>query len=255
MFEAFGTIKYCRLASSQYPGRHKGYGFIEYETDQAAVDAITSMNLFDLGGQYLRVGRAITPPNCLDGPAAPSSMPTAAAVAAAAATAKIQAMEASGLSTAATNGAAAVGPPGLAMPTPVGLTTQNQTPGLLPASGVQPVLAANAPGVITGVTVTPPPGQPAAVPIAPPQLLSTLPVTLLPSQAKGSPTVNNTANAAKPMTALEQAAAIAAQKEKELKDGNEEPQSLQQQENIVIKGSSARHMLMQKLMRKNEVRG
>jgi hypothetical protein len=30
---------------------------------QAAVDAISSMNLFDLGGQYLRVGRAITPPD------------------------------------------------------------------------------------------------------------------------------------------------------------------------------------------------
>lgn len=53
------------------------------------------MNLFDLGGQYLRVGRAITPPNALMGPSSGSSvMPTAAAVAAAAATAKIQAMDA-----------------------------------------------------------------------------------------------------------------------------------------------------------------
>lgn len=53
------------------------------------------MNLFDLGGQYLRVGRAITPPNALMGPSTGSSiMPTAAAVAAAAATAKIQAMDA-----------------------------------------------------------------------------------------------------------------------------------------------------------------
>lgn len=33
-----------------------------------------------------------------------------------------------------------------------------------------------------------------------------------------------------------------------------EHQTLQQQENVVIKGSSARHMLMQKLMRKNESR-
>lgn len=53
------------------------------------------MNLFDLGGQYLRVGRAITPPNALLGPSAGAgAMPTAAAVAAAAATAKIQAMDA-----------------------------------------------------------------------------------------------------------------------------------------------------------------
>lgn len=35
----------------------RGYGFIEYETPQAAQDAVSSMNLFDLGGQYLRVGK------------------------------------------------------------------------------------------------------------------------------------------------------------------------------------------------------
>lgn len=38
------------------------------------------MNLFDLGGQYLRVGKAITPPNALLGPPTGSSvLPTAAA--------------------------------------------------------------------------------------------------------------------------------------------------------------------------------
>ena len=35
----------------------RGYGFIEYETQQGQVDAVASMNLFDLGGQYLRVGK------------------------------------------------------------------------------------------------------------------------------------------------------------------------------------------------------
>jgi len=65
VFEAFGPIKYCKLAPGSTPSRHKGYGFIEYETQQAAIEAIASMNLFDLGGQYLRVGRAITPPNAL----------------------------------------------------------------------------------------------------------------------------------------------------------------------------------------------
>lgn len=82
------------------------------------------MNLFDLGGQYLRVGRvstqkylstvvekmistcfcynlntvllfqAVTPPDAAQAPACPASMPTAAAVAAAAVTAKITAMDA-----------------------------------------------------------------------------------------------------------------------------------------------------------------
>ncbi|KAL8613295.1 hypothetical protein ACOMHN_052535 [Nucella lapillus] len=95
VFEAFGKIKYCRLAQDPArPGKHKGYGFIEYDSIQAQVDAVTSMNLFDLGGQYLRVGKAITPPETA-APAPPqSSMPTAAAVAIAATTAKIQAMDA-----------------------------------------------------------------------------------------------------------------------------------------------------------------
>lgn len=33
----------------------------------------------------------------------------------------------------------------------------------------------------------------------------------------------------------------------------QEPQTLQQQENMVIKGTNARHILMQKLMRRTEV--
>ena len=36
---------------------YRGVAFIEYDTAQAAIDAVSSMNLFDLGGQYLRVGR------------------------------------------------------------------------------------------------------------------------------------------------------------------------------------------------------
>lgn len=99
VFEAFGPIIFCRLSQGNSLLSHKGYGFIEYATKQAMDEAISSMNLFDLGGQLLRVGRAITPPNALMGPVTTivpnnSAMPTAAAVAAAAATAKIQAMDA-----------------------------------------------------------------------------------------------------------------------------------------------------------------
>jgi RNA recognition motif-containing protein len=35
----------------------RGFGFIEYDNPQSCVDAINSMNLFDLGGQFIRVGR------------------------------------------------------------------------------------------------------------------------------------------------------------------------------------------------------
>ncbi|XP_057712584.1 poly(U)-binding-splicing factor PUF60a [Corythoichthys intestinalis] len=62
VFEAFGKIKSCMLAREPTTGRHKSYGYIEYEKPQSAVDAVASMNLFDLGGQYLRVGKAVTPP-------------------------------------------------------------------------------------------------------------------------------------------------------------------------------------------------
>ena len=73
------------------PGKHKGYGFLEYENQQSATDAIASMNLFDLGGQYLRVGRAITPPASAQ--SSNGTLPPAAAMAAAAVSAKIQAQE------------------------------------------------------------------------------------------------------------------------------------------------------------------
>lgn len=62
VFEAFGKIKSCTLARDPTTGKHKGYGFIEYEKAQSSQDAVSSMNLFDLGGQYLRVGKAVTPP-------------------------------------------------------------------------------------------------------------------------------------------------------------------------------------------------
>jgi poly(U)-binding-splicing factor PUF60 len=294
VFEAFGKIKSCKLAQSQYPGKHKGYGFIEYETDQSSLDAITSMNLFDLGGQYLRVGRAITPPNCFDGPAAPSTMPTAAAVAAAAATAKIQAMDAVASLTPNNNtsnsplglSSAAIPPPVLALPTPVGLSAAPSMVSLTNSGQVQPVLAATAPGLITGVTVTPSINQQIPVAIPPPTLVTSFPLTVV-SQVSAKPTqtinnhnnsigsevtsskflttppisvVNNTATAPSSNIAVaaETAAAIAAAKELELKlsESNsnvDEAQTLQQQENIMIKGSNARQMLMQKLMRKNEV--
>ena len=35
----------------------RGYGFIEYDTAQSVTDAVASMNLFDLGSNYLRVGK------------------------------------------------------------------------------------------------------------------------------------------------------------------------------------------------------
>ncbi|KAK2913988.1 hypothetical protein Q8A67_002387 [Cirrhinus molitorella] len=134
VFEAFGKIKSCMLAREPTTGKHKGYGFIEYEKPQSSLDAVSSMNLFDLGGQYLRVGKAVTPPMPLLTPTTPGGLPPAAAVAAAAATAKITAQE-------AVAGATVLG--SLASPAHI-LSQQMGLP--------QAVLAAQAPGIITGVT-------------------------------------------------------------------------------------------------------
>jgi len=98
VFEAFGRIKSCQLARDPTTGKHKGYGFIEYDKPQSSADAVSSMNLFDLGGQYLRVGKAVTPPMPLMTNQQPGGLPPAAAVAAAAATAKITAQMAWNLS-------------------------------------------------------------------------------------------------------------------------------------------------------------
>nr|XP_042904971.1 poly(U)-binding-splicing factor half pint isoform X2 [Parasteatoda tepidariorum] len=293
VFEAFGKIKMCKLQSGGIPGKHKGYGFIEYENYQSAQDAISSMNLFDLGGQYLRVGRAITPPNALQAPTTASTMPTAAAVAAAAATAKIQAMDAVASNAIALGlgASAAVTPVVTATPTEATLSPVIPPPGLaIPGIGApglvtpsilpQPVLAANAPGIITGVTpvrppiIIPPPGIVTLPIVAPPSLSAV--VTAAKSELSNSPSlkavipppvmaeilppITSTAmisGVPVPPVSTAEIATTDAQKQKleelEKKLAEEqEPQTLQQQENMMIKGTNARHILMQKLMRRNE---
>lgn len=97
VFEAFGNVISIQLAkNTERQLTHRGYGYIEYDNPKSVNDAVASMNLFDLGGQYLRVGKAITPPQAqaFVVPTAVMNMPTAAAVAAASVTAQIQAMDA-----------------------------------------------------------------------------------------------------------------------------------------------------------------
>ncbi|XP_017488412.1 PREDICTED: poly(U)-binding-splicing factor half pint-like [Rhagoletis zephyria] len=248
VFEAFGTVKSCKLAQAQV-GKHKGFGYVEYESEQSMVEAITAMNMFDLAGQNLRVGRAITPPNCFEAaPTTPTSLPTAAAIAAAAATAKIQAMDA----VAGTNGSPNIPQPGLAFS----------------QFGSQPaVMASTAPGLITGVTITPNSATPPII-IPPPMLVTTLPLSIknanangnVPNNSNGAPSNENVADST---TANEKvlavksengSSALASAVEQPIEAIQEEVQTLQQQENVVIKGSNARQVLMHKLMRKNESR-
>ncbi|XP_061588706.1 poly(U)-binding-splicing factor PUF60a isoform X2 [Cololabis saira] len=207
VFEAFGRIKSCMLAREPTTGRHKSYGFIEYDKPQSAQDAVASMNLFDLGGQYLRVGKAVTPPMPLLTPTPPGGLPAAAAVAAAAATAKLTAQD--------PVGASVLG----ALAGPALLSQQLGLP--------QAVMAAQAPGVITGVT----PARPGI-----PQLGLVNPTLATPPLA---------------------AASIGAEQQKKKKEEEERQQDgavepLSKQEHMSISGSSARHMVMRKLLRKQE---
>uniref|UniRef100_A0AC35FBP7 RRM domain-containing protein n=1 Tax=Panagrolaimus sp. PS1159 TaxID=55785 RepID=A0AC35FBP7_9BILA len=99
VFSSFGNIIKCQLAKSA-SGKHRGFGYIEFDTPRAAAEAITGMNMFDLGGKLMRVGKCITPPEALSYivPNTQTQLPTAAAMAAAAITARIQAQEAAGKS-------------------------------------------------------------------------------------------------------------------------------------------------------------
>jgi len=60
VFQAFGKIKSCTLMPNPETGKHKGYGFIEFDDVKSAEDAISQMNSFELGGRQLKVGRAVT---------------------------------------------------------------------------------------------------------------------------------------------------------------------------------------------------
>uniref|UniRef100_A0A0B7A6C9 RRM domain-containing protein n=2 Tax=Arion vulgaris TaxID=1028688 RepID=A0A0B7A6C9_9EUPU len=281
VFEAFGKIVSCELAQDPAKqGKHKGYGFIEYDTLQSALDAVASMNLFDLGGQYLRVGRAITPPDTAFAPSVPpSAMPTASAVAAAAITAKLTAMDAQ---------QQVLAPPGLALPTLGGTSTVIKStqsainamssnvvlPPMAPAHSSMPKPPTAPPVPLMSLQTSPVlPILPAANP--PAIGLTSLPLSLGTTQspALAAAVVSAMAFKKEPVTSMfsvlpgmpimttvglshSLSAAAAAERERDEERAAQEelPQTLEQQESMEISGSSARHMVMQKLMRKSECR-
>uniref|UniRef100_A0A674B3P7 Poly-U binding splicing factor b n=1 Tax=Salmo trutta TaxID=8032 RepID=A0A674B3P7_SALTR len=208
VFEAFGRIKSCTLARDPTTGRHKSFGFIEYDKPQSSLDAVSSMNLFDLGGQYLRVGKAVTPPMPMLTPTQPGGLPPAAAVAAAAATAKITAQASM-------------------------IPFQRD---LLAFQMGQMVMAAQAPGMITGVTPVRP-----NLPVLP-QVGLVNPVLASP------PVITNPAQLNPSLQELQKKK----QEEKEMLQDGTGQEMLSDQEHMSISGSSARHMVMQKLLRKSE---
>ncbi|XP_055331740.1 poly(U)-binding-splicing factor PUF60-like [Paramacrobiotus metropolitanus] len=195
VFEAFGKIVSVTLARISPTSRHKGYGYIEYENTQSAQDAIASMNMFDLGGMHMRVGKCIMPPNTTiqSMVLVPGGLPAASAVAAAAVTAKLQALE--------------------AVASPSSSSVRRPSPPPPPS------------------VVIAPPGFTAAVPP---------PIGVVIPQKLGARKEENGINGDKQQ----------AETKKETASNEDDiPQTLHHQENMVIKGSSARHLIMQKLVR------
>lgn len=92
----FGLISLYPFSLIQDPhhhGFHRGFGYVEFDTEEAATAAVVSMNRFDLGGQLLRVTKAISPPDGISTNPVVGHLPAATAVAAASVTAKLLSME------------------------------------------------------------------------------------------------------------------------------------------------------------------
>ena len=58
VFEPFGKIVSCSLVPNPDTGKHRGYGFIEFDNPHSAEEAIARMNGYNFCGRPLRVGPA-----------------------------------------------------------------------------------------------------------------------------------------------------------------------------------------------------
>merc|ERR1719297_337471 len=58
-FSAFGNILSCKVATDMSNGESKGYGFVHFETEEAALSAINKVNGMLLNGKKVFVGRFV----------------------------------------------------------------------------------------------------------------------------------------------------------------------------------------------------
>jgi len=58
MFSPFGSVKSAEVIQDRDTGRSKGFGFVEMADDNAAQEAIRSLNESDQGGRPLTVNEA-----------------------------------------------------------------------------------------------------------------------------------------------------------------------------------------------------
>lgn len=58
IFKGFGTILSAKVIMDRESGRSKGFGFVEFEDDAAAKEAIEKLNGSDLQGRTIVVSEA-----------------------------------------------------------------------------------------------------------------------------------------------------------------------------------------------------
>lgn len=58
MFSPFGTIVSASVITDKFSGRSKGFGFVEFDNDDAAKEAIAKLDGTDIEGRPLRVNEA-----------------------------------------------------------------------------------------------------------------------------------------------------------------------------------------------------
>lgn len=58
LFAECGPVESAKVITDRYTGRSRGFGFVEMATEEAAKEAIDSLNGKDVDGRQLRVAEA-----------------------------------------------------------------------------------------------------------------------------------------------------------------------------------------------------
>lgn len=58
LFSEFGTVTHVKLITDRETGRSRGFGFVEFESDDEAEKSIAETNGKDMGGRALIVNEA-----------------------------------------------------------------------------------------------------------------------------------------------------------------------------------------------------
>ena len=57
-FEKFGAVEDARVITDRETGRSRGFGFVSFDADDSAMNAMTEMDGSDLDGRSLKVNEA-----------------------------------------------------------------------------------------------------------------------------------------------------------------------------------------------------